>query len=165
MTDTERCGVYRTTPRAPNILLSIEPEWADAILDGTKRYEYRKVAPAQGPPMRLVLYASAPVKAAVGVAWSYNMARDCPVETIVEETARWPSTPQRIRQYFDGAETGNAIHIASYRRFDEPIPRSDLVDMGLTPSQNFRYIDQCPAHEIVVEPKLVRTEKPEVETP
>lgn len=153
-------------PLAPNVLLSIKPEWADAILGGEKRYEYRKVAPTEGPPMRVVLYASAPVKAAVGVAWSYRVLRDQPVDELIEATVyHTPHTAQDVREYFGDAETGSAIRIGAYRRFDQLIPREELVSKGLTPSQNFRYIDRVPANAEMVEPARVRVKELEVSSP
>lgn len=149
--------------QAPNVLLSIYPEWADAILSGEKRYEYRKVAPSRGPPMRLVLYATAPVKAAVGVAWSYTVLEE-PVPVIVEETVDYtPHEREDILDYFGDSETGSAIRIGSYRRFDDPIPRDVIESAGLAPSQNFRYIGDTHPDERVVEPQLVTTgDQPDV---
>lgn len=145
-------------PRCPNALLSIKPEHADSILSGEKRYEYRKVAPKRGPPMRLVLYASAPVQAAVGVAWSYTVL-ERPVPVLIEETVQFtPHDRDDVLDYFGDAETGYAIRIGSYRRFDSPIPRKDLEAAAIAPSQNFRYIGDVPADETVVEPSRLATE-------
>ena len=47
------------------ILLSIKPKFADMILDGTKRVEYRK-ALASVANDRIFLYATAPIKKVVG---------------------------------------------------------------------------------------------------
>jgi predicted transcriptional regulator len=140
---------------APNVILSIDPEWADAILSGSKTWEYRKVAPSRGPPMRLVLYASAPVKAAIGVAWSYTVLEK-PVPVLIEETVQFtPHDRDDVLDYFDDTETGYAIRIGTYRPFDEPVPRADLEAEGLSPSQNFRYIGEVEPNERAVEPQLV----------
>lgn len=142
-------------PQVPNVLLSIKPEHADAILDGEKQWEYRKVAPSRGPPLRLVLYASAPVQAAVGVAWSYTVL-ERPIPVLIEETVRFtPHDRDEVLDYFGDAETGYAIRIGSYRRFDKPVPRDTLKSMGLSPSQNFRYAGTVTADERYVEPALV----------
>ena len=47
------------------ILLSVKPKFADMILDGTKRVEYRK-ALASVANDRIFLYATAPIKKVVG---------------------------------------------------------------------------------------------------
>jgi predicted transcriptional regulator len=141
--------------RCPNILLSIKPEHAEAILSGEKQYEYRKVAPARGPPMRLVLYASAPVQKAIGVAWSYKVLQK-PVPELIEKTINFtPHDRDDVLDYFGDAESGYAIHIASYRRFDNEVARENLDAFDLSPSQNFRYIEDVPGHERIVEPETV----------
>lgn len=142
-------------PMAPNVLLSVKPEWADAILDGEKLWEYRRVVPARGPPARYVLYATDPVQAAVGVAWSYTVKTDSPTPLIADTVDRTPHAPPDVEEYFDGRDTGHAIRIGSYRRFDTEVPRGDLETAGIAPSQNFRYIGSVPAHEELVEPDLV----------
>ena len=55
------------------ILLSIKPKFADMILDGTKRVEYRK-ALASVANDRIFLYATAPIKKVVAV-WACYL--DC----------------------------------------------------------------------------------------
>lgn len=146
---------------APNVLLSIKPKWADAILSGEKTWEYRKVAPTRGPPLRLVLYASAPVKKAVGVAWSYTVL-ERPIPELMERTVRFtPHDPFDILDYFGDAETGHALRIGTYRRFDAPVPRAELEAMGLEPTQNFRYIGDTKPDERLVEPQKIRTGGPD----
>jgi predicted transcriptional regulator len=144
-----------TLPDCPNVLLSIKPKHADSILEGDKRYEYRRTAPADGPPLRLVLYASAPQQAVVGVAWSHNIKSGEPEELVEETVHRTPHKRSEVLDYLDGVETGHAISIGSFRRFDTPIPRTDLIDAGHQPAQNFRYIGTVPAHPNQVEPAFV----------
>lgn len=129
---------------AQNILLSINPGPARAILDGEKRYEYRRVAPAKDPPYRLVLYATAPVKAAVGVMWSRTVKTGRPEVVITNTVVHTPHDPEDILDYFEGAGTGHALRAEAYREFSEPVPRSDLVEVGARPSQNFRYLGEVP---------------------
>lgn len=124
----------------PNVLLSIEPEHADAILSGEKLWEYRRVAPARGPMLRLVLYASSPEQAAVGTAWCHKVKEDDP-ETLVDETLRsTPHTREEVLEYFDGADTGYALRIGAFHRFDDAVPRERLATAGHEPAQNFRYL-------------------------
>lgn len=127
-------------PQAPNVLLSIRPEHAESILDGEKTWEYRKVAPKRGPPMRLVLYASAPVQAAVGEAWTWTVREDSPDALIDETVSHTPHEPEDVRGYFGDTSTGYALRIGSYLRFNDPVSRETLEASALEPSQNFRYI-------------------------
>lgn len=129
----------------PNVLLSIKPEHAEAILDGSKGWEYRRVAPARDPPYRLVLYATAPVQAAVGVAWC-DVVLERPVPVLVN--AAVTSTPHSVDdvlEYFEGRQRGSALRVVCVDRWDEPVPRESLEAAGVAPSQNFRYINEVPA--------------------
>lgn len=139
MTDTET----ETLHDRPNILLSIDPEWAEAILEGEKKWEYRRTAPARTPPYRLVLYATFPEKEAIGEAYVgqvLNMGIPELVNATVDET---PHERADIFEYFDGLDTGYAIRIDSAGPLDATHTLDDLRSMGLEPSQNFRYINTC----------------------
>jgi hypothetical protein len=49
------------------VLISIKPEFAEEILGGQRRVEFRKTRPSFGPGTRAVIYASSPKKCVVGV--------------------------------------------------------------------------------------------------
>lgn len=48
-------------------IFAIRPEYAKSILDGTKKYEYRKVA-CKKPIEKMLIYATAPIMQVVGEA-------------------------------------------------------------------------------------------------
>lgn len=140
---------------AQNVLLSIEPEHAESILSGEKRYEYRRVAPASDPPYRFVLYATAPVQAVVGVMWSHTKKTAVPENVVRNTVVHTPHDPEDVLEYLDGVEEGHALRADAYRRFDEPIPREELVEMGASPSQNFRYLGEVPCRPHRLRPEGV----------
>lgn len=129
----------------PNVLLSIRPEHADAILDGAKAWEYRRVAPAVEPPYRAVLYATEPVAAAVGAAWVPDVLTGPPETVVARTVAETPHDPLAVRDYLDGAGAANALRVKGPRRFGTPLARSTLDAAGVPPSQNFRYLPDIPA--------------------
>lgn len=125
------------------VLLSIDEQWAEAILEGEKRYEYRRQPPAIDTPYRVVLYASGGPKAVVG-AFETHRVREAPIADLLEYTVQHtPHDPDDIRAYFDGKEYGSAIRVDSYIRYEDPVPLATLqqADPGLTAPQNFRYLD------------------------
>lgn len=114
----------------PNILLSVDPEWAWAILDGDKKWEYRRSPPNRTPPMRLVLYATAPVSAAVGAAFCgqvVEMDTDTLVSLTVDET---PHDRADLFDYFDGQDTATALRIDSAEELDRRVPLDELQEDG-----------------------------------
>lgn len=133
--------------QVPNVVLSIHPEHADAILDGRKPWEYRRVIPARGPPLRVVLYATAPVKAAIGVCWVPFIHSGHPAAIIASTIHETPHTVDELLDYFDGADEGHALRVMGPRRFDPPIERTSMEAAGAPPTQNFRYLpDVNPVH-------------------
>lgn len=126
----------------PVVLLSIKERWADAILDGEKRYEYRRQPPALDPPYRVVMYATGGPSAIVG-GFETHTVTEAPVDELINQTVRFtPHDESDLEDYFDGKETGSAIRIDSWLPYDEPVPLSDLrsVDAEFTVPQNFQYL-------------------------
>lgn len=120
------------------VLLSIDPEWAAAILAGRKQWEYRRTPPAQTPPYPSVLYATQPVGAVVGqarIGGVEDRAIDALVARTVEET---PHAPEDVFDYFEDCRTGTALQITAARRFPRPV---GLDEFGIDHApQNFQYL-------------------------
>ena len=103
----------------PVVLLSIDEQWANAILDGDKQYEYRRQPPAIDPPYRVVLYATGDVSAAVGGFETHTVVKDA-IDELIDQTIRHtPHSPDDIQDYFEGKDEGSAIRVSSYLRYDK----------------------------------------------
>jgi len=64
-----------------NALLAIKPEFAEKILAGEKRYEFRRTAFRDSAEIEFIyLYASAPVKRVVGLFTSERIIEASPTE-------------------------------------------------------------------------------------
>ena len=122
------------------MLLSIEPEHAEAILDGEKWWEYRRVAPTRDPPFRVVLYATKPVQAAVGSCWVPCIKSGAPATVIAGTIDETPHDSDEIYGYLFGKDEAHALRVMEPRRFDEALGRRQLEGAGITPTQNFRYL-------------------------
>ena len=48
-----------------NVIMSIHPKYAQAIIDGKKLYEYRKLLPKRTDIIKVYIYASKPTKAII----------------------------------------------------------------------------------------------------
>lgn len=119
-------------------LLSIHPEHAEAILLGTKSFEFRKVAFRQEIEVVLI-YATAPISKVIG---SFE------VETIIsaEPSAIWEQarlssglSRERFDAYYAGKAVAHAIKVMNPKRFIRPKPLSVYVKSG-TPPQSFCYV-------------------------
>jgi len=122
------------------VLLSIKPEFASLIFDGSKRFEYRK-AIFKHTVTRVIVYASAPVSQVIG---------EFTVEGILcdEPNALWDRTKQDsgiseqfFNSYFSDRTKGYAIRIGETTEYSSPISLQDAY--GVRPPQSFLYLS-CP---------------------
>jgi len=122
-----------------SVLLSIRPQYAAAILDGTKKYEFRRTRFRNPDANRVVLYASSPVCRVVGeFEVDYILA--------LEPDKLWTATAdgagidrEAFEDYFRDLDRGFALKVKHPRRYGDPL-RLD-VHFGLArPPQSFQYI-------------------------
>lgn len=121
-------------------LLAIKPEFAEKILDGKKHYEFRRQSFQDAEELELVfLYASSPVKRIVGLFTSDRVVEASPAEL-------WElfgdksgiADRERFMDYFEGVNTGYAIHVDRKHRFSEPIdPKEVFGDYSAPMSFNY----------------------------
>ncbi|WP_302083564.1 hypothetical protein [Salinibaculum rarum] len=129
------------------MLLSIDPEWATAIYDGDKEYEYRRIPPACDPPFDCVLYETAPTKAVTGEVRVETVVEGAPTEVISETVAGTPHSRDGLLAYFDGASKGAALHATTVTEYDTAVSLEQLQDeFALSIPQNFQYLSD---HEYI----------------
>ena len=115
------------------VLLSIKPEFAFKIFDGTKRYEFRKVIFKNPNIKTVIVYASSPVQQVIG---------EFEIEDIFsfEPDAIWKMTKKYsgIYEYFAGREIAHAIKIKNTKKYRNPLSIKD--DFNVVPPQTFVYL-------------------------
>jgi predicted transcriptional regulator len=119
-----------------NVLMSIHPQYAEAILLGTKRYELRRMRP-QFPPGTIVwLYATKPMGAIVGCFESGEIIAGAPQTLWRSIGSQLGIDSKAFRAYVAGCERVFAIEIrgASAAPSDLPMPA------GLIPPQSYMYL-------------------------
>ena len=130
-------------------LLSLRPEFAERIFDGTKKYEYRKRVFVREDVDKVVVYATDPLKRVVGEFEFGEIIVDTPT-SIWEKTAPYSGINRnRFFKYFLGKQKAYAITIRCAVRYDKPLnPRSMLPDF--IPPRSFRIWhpeSQTPQHK------------------
>ncbi len=119
-------------------MLSIKPEFASKIFDGSKKYEFRKRLYKNAEVKVVIVYASAPISKVIG---------EFEVEQVLHEdlSSLWNETQLHsgiseayYNQYFAGRESGYAIKVKSTKRYD--IPLCIKKSFGLHPPQSFAYV-------------------------
>ena len=123
-----------------DVLLSVRPIFANRILDGTKKYEYRKTIFSRTDVQKVIIYASSPVKKIVGEFQIAEIIRDKP-ESIWLKTRIFAGVHRDFFfQYFTGKDNAYAINIKHSKKYEAPVNPWDILP-DFTPPQSFKYID------------------------
>lgn len=122
------------------VLLSIKPEYAEKILAGEKRFEFRKVV-FKNPSVRtVVIYATMPVGKVIGEFDIDEIISASPSE-IWDLTVQYSGiTKLFFNEYFHGREIAHAIKIKKTKRYDKPIDLLNILPHGIAP-QSFCYLN------------------------
>lgn len=121
------------------VLLSIKPEFAEKIFNGTKKYEFRRQLFRSGSVTSVVVYASSPVQKVIG---------EFEVDEIISLSPRrlWELTKefsgiskQLFSEYFQGKLIGHAIKVKKAKRYRQPLDLMEAFDIT-HPPQSFAYI-------------------------
>ena len=120
------------------VLLSIKPEFALKIFNGSKRYEYRRVIFKREEVKIVVVYASDPIKKVIGEFEIGEIFHEEPQALWAKTADKAGITKSRFLEYFENSEKGYAIKVKEARIYDTPISLSKL--MVLCPPQSFMYL-------------------------
>ena len=107
------------------MLLSINPEFVERILNGTKLFEYRKFRCREDVD-KIIIYATAPQKQVVAEA---------EIEDIIEDDVLnvWRQTKQHsgitysfFRKYYKGKKKAVAYRLKNVILYDQPLSLEDI---------------------------------------
>jgi predicted transcriptional regulator len=120
------------------VLLSIKPEYAEKILSGSKKYEFRRSIFKNQSITKVVIYASSPIQKVVG---------EFDIERIItlDLNELWESTKYHsginkefYDTYFYGKKIGHAIKVKKAKRYRN---HQELKDFNIYyPPQSFCYL-------------------------
>jgi type I restriction enzyme, S subunit len=129
-----------------DVLLSIKPKYVKSIIEGDKRYEFRKTIFKNREINRIFIYSSSPVKKIVGTFEIGGILEDHPVNLwdTVKEFAGIDN--RNFFAYFEGKSRAFAIEIQNLQEFIDPIDPYETMP-GFVPPQSFCYIDGLPVAE------------------
>lgn len=121
------------------VLLSIKPEYAEKILEGKKRFEFRKSIPRMPGIKTVVIYATMPVGKVVGEFDIEELLSDSPGDLWAITSEYSGITKRFFNTYFQGRETAHAIKIRVARRYKRPLDLKTILGNRSAP-QSFCYI-------------------------
>jgi len=120
------------------VLLSIRPEFANKIFEGTKLYEFRKKIFKNPNISKVLVYASSPVQKVIGEFEIDHILNDDPV-ILWQQTEKFSGISESyFFQYFAEKKEGFAIKIKNTRRYSQPLCLRK--EFNKIPPQSFLYL-------------------------
>ena len=115
-----------------NVIMSIHPKYAQAIIDGKKLYEYRKLLPKRTDIIKVYIYASKPTKAIIAYFTIKRIISDTPSMIWSQTHEHGGITKKQFQEYFKGHKVVE---------LDIPINPKEVIQ-GFTAPQNYCYVDR-----------------------
>jgi predicted transcriptional regulator len=124
------------------LLLSIRPEFANKIFEGTKTAELRRTRPRVTRGDWVYVYVAAPVKALRGAFRVAKVIDDLPHRLWHKVKRVAGVTRKQFDEYYKGAERAFAILLEDVQHFSESVDLTGLRKRwpGLRPPQCYLYI-------------------------
>jgi len=120
------------------VLLSIKPEFADKIFDGTKRFEYRRTIFSRTHINTVIVYASSPVQRVIG-EFEINQVLFDDIDSLWSLTRDYAGIDEDyFFRYFSDRNKGYAIEIKKVRKYKKPLHLKERFK--IQPPQSFAYI-------------------------
>ncbi len=120
------------------VVLSIKPEFANKIFEGTKKYEFRRAIFKNPDVKKVVVYSSSPVQKIIG-EFEIDRIITHDLETLWNLTKKDSGiTEDFFFQYFVDKEQGFAIKIKNTKLYRTP--KCIREDYNLFPPQSFLYL-------------------------
>jgi len=124
------------------LLLSIKQEYAEAIMDGRKTYELRRMRPGVQTGDRVLLYVTAPTSSLCGYFRVGEVITGSPTLIWNRVQSEAGVTRRRAYDYLRNARTPCAIEVQSVERLKEVIHLDDIMSAwsDFRPPQSYRYV-------------------------
>ena len=123
-----------------DVLLSIKPKYVKSIIEGEKRYEFRKAIFRNRSVNRIFIYSSAPVKKIVALFEISTILEDHPVVLWDRVRDYAGIEDSEFFSYFAGRSRGYAIGIENLQEFTNPIDPYETMP-EFVPPQSYCYLD------------------------
>ena len=121
------------------VLLSIKPEFANKIFEGSKKFEFRKVIFKNESVKKVIVYASSPIQKVIGEFEIDGILREEPNDLWNKTKGESGISEAFFFDYFINRTVGYAIGIKNVKKYK--IPKCIKADFKAFPPQSFVYID------------------------
>lgn len=122
------------------VLLSIKPEFVRSMIDGNKKYEFRKKIFRNKNIDVVVVYATKPVGKVVGEFKIKDVLKDTPTEIWKKTKNESGISKNFFYSYFNDKDSAYAIEFDEFQKYDYPMDLMDLDKSIKVAPQSFRYL-------------------------
>ncbi len=120
------------------VILSIKPEFALKIFEGTKKFEFRRALFKNRKVEKVIVYASSPISKIIGEFDIKSIKYD-ELSSLWEETAEFSGISEEYYlSYFKGKESGYAIEVKNARQYKKK--QCIKESYGIKAPQSFAYV-------------------------
>lgn len=120
------------------VILSIKPEFAEKIFNGSKKFEFRRRLYKNKQIKTVVVYASSPISKVIGEFEIEDVIHD-ELNSLWQTTSEYSGISRDYYfDYFKGTEMGYAIAVKRAELYKEPVCIKETF--GIKPPQSFAYV-------------------------
>lgn len=122
-------------------LISIKPNYANLLINGTKTVELRRKFPEDlSPGSKLFIYSSSPTQRVIGEVLIKEIKKMKISELWYHYSSEAMVPWVDFQEYFHGLEYGYAILVSSPRAYEIQIPLESLTDKVKRAPQSYCYL-------------------------
>ncbi|MBP6754909.1 MAG: ASCH domain-containing protein [Bacteroidia bacterium] len=123
-----------------SVILSIKPIYAQAIIAGTKKVEFRKKI-FKREVEKIFIYSSMPKKMIIGYFTILDIVEDTPINLWNEFKEVGGICEKDFFEYYKNVEKGFSIKINNVVKFEKEIDPEDFIEEFCAP-QSYIYIEE-----------------------
>ena len=121
------------------VLLSIKPEFAHKIFEGSKKFEFRKQVFKDASVKKVIVYSSSPEQKVIGEFEIETILSDTPNNIWIQTKLYSGISQEFYDEYFKGRDNAYAIKVASTKRYRK---KKSLADYNVQSApQSFAYVE------------------------
>lgn len=121
-------------------LLSIKPQYVERILNGEKKYEYRRRLFGRDDVDHIAIYSTSPSSAVVAEAEVADIIESAPADLWESTYKQGGISKDQFMAYFSGASKAFAIKLGDVDVFEEPMSLCEYAPNLKRPPQSFAYV-------------------------
>ena len=121
------------------VLLSIKPEFAHKIFEGSKKFEFRKQVFKDSSVKKVIVYSSSPEQKVIGEFEIETILSDTPNNIWIQTKLYSGISQEFYNEYFKGRDNAYAIKVASTKKYRK---EKSLADYNVQSApQSFAYVE------------------------